>query len=93
MKRPRAVDVKWSLSQLRRAGVLQPHVVYEITSSMRQPTELVKALALRDRVMLDLATGTLEDLTLALHSISKLNMTKEILYVSGSGHILQDMSI
>ena len=92
-KRHRTHAAGWSVSQIRRAGILQPNVVYDVLQSSAFPAEVVKAIALRGRVMLDLATGTPDDLPRALRAMARLEITKEVLYTSGIGHVLQDATI
>jgi hypothetical protein len=78
----------WSLAQIRRTGVLTPKLLHRYAKSGKDPKDVVKAVALRDR-MLDLASGTNDDLP----RLARLRVSKEVLYMSGLGHILQDTTI
>jgi hypothetical protein len=83
----------WSLAQIRRTGVLTPKWLHRYTKSGKDPKDVIKAVAMRDRIMLDLASGTNDDLPRALKAMARLTVSKEVLYISGLGHLLQDTSI
>ena len=86
-------DAEWSANQLRAAGVLLPKKSKDITSQVDCPSECARAFALRDQVLDALVRGDLLRLFPLLKSLGKVRVTKQILAVTGIGHLAADASL
>ena len=79
------VEKEWTSSQLRHAGILAPVTVKQFLLYFQRPSDLIKAFALRDRVMTDLASGSGAELASTLKSVARLSVSRDILAKTGLG--------
>ena len=83
----------WSVTQLRAAGVLLPLQAKDACSQVDCPGDCARVFALRDKI--------LEALVFELHSrlyslqrcLARVPITRQILAVTGIGHLLSDASL
>ena len=83
----------WSLSQLRAAGVFLTKVVARTVDQVANPDALCMAMALRDRFLLAVFENDQPRMHAILKSLSRAKIDREILNVTGLGHMLNDRSI
>ena len=90
----------WTQSQLRSAGVVLTRVTAKVALEVTNPKAMVRAMALRDRLLMaisldDLAIS-LDDqpaISTVLRALGRAVVDKEILKATGLGHLLGDRSL
>ena len=87
------IEKEWTSSQLRHAGILAPVTVKQLLPYFQRPSDFIKAFALRDRVMTDLASGSGAELASTLKSVARLSVSRDILAKTGLGYLIKDDSI
>ena len=88
-------DPAWSISQLRAAGMVSPTLAKKVLDTI-DPTDqstLVRALMLRDRLLLAVANNEFSALTAILKSAAQIEVSRRTLELSGLPHFLRDLSL
>ena len=83
----------WSASQLRAAGVIMTKLTARYIPRVSNSTELVKAMATRDRLLQSIAEGDKPSTSAILRALGRLSIDREILKITGLGHLLNDRSL
>eukprot|EP00930_Biecheleria_cincta_P003118 TRINITY_DN104055_c0_g1_i1.p1 TRINITY_DN104055_c0_g1~~TRINITY_DN104055_c0_g1_i1.p1 ORF type:complete len:613 (-),score=63.61 TRINITY_DN104055_c0_g1_i1:266-2104(-) len=89
--KPSASD--WSASQLRAAGIIMTKWTARLTTVVSNSPEMVRAMATRDRLLLSIADGDKPATSAILRTLGRLTVDREILKVTGLGHLLNDRSL
>ena len=92
-KKARKEDFKWTVAHVRHAGVLAAETVYDSLQASPKPSTLVKTIALRDRILLDLAEGNSAHLGVPLRALAALDMDHHTLLATGVHLLLQDSDL
>ena len=83
----------WSQSQLQAAGVILTKITKRNADVVQNPDAMIRAMALKDRFLLAVTEGDRPATSAILRSLGRAIIDKEILKVTGLGHILNDRSL
>ena len=88
-------DPAWTLSQLKAAGVISPLLAKNLLDSIdvSDQSSLVRALMLRDKILLAVANVEYSALTAILKSAAQIEVSRRVLELSGLPHFLRDLSL
>ena len=83
----------WSVTQLRAAGVLLPLQAKDACSQVDCPGDCARVFALRDKILEALVFELHSRLYSLLRCLARVPITRQILAVTGIGHLLSDASL
>ena len=83
----------WSVTQLRAAGVLLPLQARDACSQVDCPGDCARVIALRDKILEALVFELHSKLYPLLRCLARVPITRQILAVTGIGHLLSDASL
>jgi hypothetical protein len=88
-------DPAWTISQLKAAGVVSPLLAKKVLDSIdvSDQSSLVRALMLRDKILLAVANEEFSALTAVLKSAAQIVVSRRVLELSGLPHFLRDLSL
>ena len=83
----------WSASQLRAAGVLLPLQAKDACDQVDCPGDCARVFALRDKILEALVFELHTKLYPLLRCLARVPVTRQVLAVTGIGHLLSDASL
>ena len=84
--------VVWTVSQLKTAGVILANVSRRHLEFATHSDEMAKAISARDRLLSAMVDDNKVTVASILRGLTRLQMDKEILRVTGLAHIIADKS-